>query len=83
MHTDDRPVHHRAPLALVLRSPDRGRRSRAGGKSRHRTRMVIQRPLLRRRMPNRILQGMTGSRLRPPHAPRRRPPQTWRPTMMR
>ena len=65
MHTDDRPVHHRAPLALVLRSPDRGRRSRAGGECRDRARLVVERALLRRAVRNRILQGMTGSRLHP------------------
>ena len=72
MHANDRPIDNRAPLTHILRSAGGGRRSRSGGECRRRTRMGIQRALLRRGVPNRILQGMAGSRLHALMRPRTR-----------
>ena len=73
VHTDDRPIDDRAPLADVLRGPGgEPPQPRPAAKRRHRARVGIERPLLRRRVHDRILRCMAGSRLDPLMRPRTR-----------
>ena len=82
MHTHDRPVHDRAPLALVMRRPGGGSRSRAGGECRHRTRTgrPARAPAPPCARPNPPGHGRRPSP--PPHAPTHPPPRTRQPATM-